>query len=163
MLRLLATVGGLAGAVTLSQFPEFSQQYLQRLSGAVDEMHTVVLAYDNDAAQAGLGRQEYVNQMAQNEVFAPTARSMAQNIHRYERLSNNYDVLKDASPIGRLTQPWHFADTELVGRTLDDFKPAVPVTADGFISAGVGYGLGWLAVMGLIALVRLPFRKRSVA
>ena len=30
----------IAGAIALSQFPEFSQQYLQRLAGAVDELRT---------------------------------------------------------------------------------------------------------------------------
>ena len=38
MIRTLTLAGALAGAVSLSQFPEFSQQYLQRLSGAVDEL-----------------------------------------------------------------------------------------------------------------------------
>ena len=36
ILRVLAVAAGLAGAGTLSQFPEFSQQYVQRLGGAVD-------------------------------------------------------------------------------------------------------------------------------
>lgn len=37
--RVLALAGGLSGAVGLSQFPEFSQQYLQRLAGQVDALN----------------------------------------------------------------------------------------------------------------------------
>jgi len=43
-MRILATAGGIAGAVALSQFPEFSQQYVQRLSGATDELRAVTVA-----------------------------------------------------------------------------------------------------------------------
>ncbi|MBU0778826.1 MAG: DUF2937 family protein, partial [Alphaproteobacteria bacterium] len=35
MIRALALIGGLAGGAALSQYPEFSQQYLQRLAGQV--------------------------------------------------------------------------------------------------------------------------------
>ena len=41
-MRAIAVAGGLAGAAGLSQFPEFSQQYVQRLGGAVDELTAVV-------------------------------------------------------------------------------------------------------------------------
>ena len=163
MLRLLATIGGLTGALALSQFPEFSQQYLQRLSGAVDEMQVVVSSYDSDAAEVGLEREEYVNQMAQDDVFAPTAKTIANNINRYERLNDQYDALKNASPLGRLAQPWRFSDVELVERTWDEFKPAVPVTADGFIAAGIGYVGGWALITVLVALLRAPFRRRRRA
>ena len=53
MIRTLTLAGALAGAVSLSQFPEFSQQYLQRLSGAVDELRGLVLAFDATAGAAG--------------------------------------------------------------------------------------------------------------
>ena len=58
MLKILTLAGGVAGAVALSQFPEFSQQYLQRLSGAVDELRTQVVAFDTLATAAGITREE---------------------------------------------------------------------------------------------------------
>ena len=58
MIRLLAFIGGLGGAVSLSQFPEFSQQYLQRLAGAVDELQVIVETFDADAKGANLTRDE---------------------------------------------------------------------------------------------------------
>ena len=43
---------GLAGALTLSQAPEFAQQYRQRLGGALDELRRVVADFDADAAKS---------------------------------------------------------------------------------------------------------------
>ena len=54
--RTLALFGGIAGSVSLSQFPEFSQQYLQRLGGAVDELSATVEAVDKSAAETGATR-----------------------------------------------------------------------------------------------------------
>ncbi|MEM6728480.1 MAG: DUF2937 family protein, partial [Pseudomonadota bacterium] len=38
ILRIFALIFGLSGAASLSQFPEFAQQYLQRLAGKVDQL-----------------------------------------------------------------------------------------------------------------------------
>ena len=46
MRRMLATIGGLGLAVTMSQFPEYAQQYTQRLGGAVDELRVVTEDFD---------------------------------------------------------------------------------------------------------------------
>ena len=42
-------IGGLTGAAGLSQLPEFSQQYLQRLAGQVDELTRQVVEFDQTA------------------------------------------------------------------------------------------------------------------
>jgi hypothetical protein len=38
MRRSLSLLGGLGLGLALSQFPEYAQQYTQRLGGAVDEL-----------------------------------------------------------------------------------------------------------------------------
>lgn len=58
MLRqLIAGIGGLGLAVTLSQFPEYAQQYTQRLGGAVDELRVITEDFDRAADASGLDRQ----------------------------------------------------------------------------------------------------------
>ena len=64
LVRAITLAGGLTGAAGLSQFPEFSQQYIQRLSGAVDELSRVVAEFDADAAALGLSRGEALDQLA---------------------------------------------------------------------------------------------------
>ncbi|MEM9851772.1 MAG: DUF2937 family protein, partial [Pseudomonadota bacterium] len=46
--------GGCAMLCATSQFPEFSQQYVQRLGGAVDELRRVAADFDASARAAGL-------------------------------------------------------------------------------------------------------------
>ena len=53
MLKFLAIAGGLAGAAGLSQYPEFSQQYTQRLGGQVDALSEVVADFEASAMRCG--------------------------------------------------------------------------------------------------------------
>jgi len=150
MIRILALAGGLAGAVALSQFPEFSQQYMQRLAGAVDELRGVVLAFDRTASGVGLTRQEALARMTGDDFQDGLRATMAGSIARYERLGADLAVLQGRGALERLSHPLSFADMDLARRTWADFRPAVPVTGDGLICAGIGFAGGWLGI-GLIA------------
>ena len=162
LLRVLTMVGGLSGAVGLSQFPEFSQQYLQRLSGAVDELRIVATGFDISAKAAGLTRDEALAQMQRGTEFQTSLRDNLQtSLTRFDRLSADYDTLSGKTALQRLAQPWRFADADLARRTWDDYKPAVPVTTDGLICAGIGFLVGWGLISALAALLRRPFRRRA--
>ena len=56
-----------------------------------------------------------------------------------------------------------FADPETFAATWADFRPAMPVTVDGAITAGIGFVGGWGAVKLLLALLLWPFRRRRLA
>ena len=56
MRRAVASIGGLGLALALSQFPEYAQQYTQRLGGAVDELRVITEEFDRAASAGGLGR-----------------------------------------------------------------------------------------------------------
>ena len=58
MRRTLSLFGGLALGLALSQFPEYAQQYTQRLGGAVDELRAVTRQFDAAATAAGLSREQ---------------------------------------------------------------------------------------------------------
>ena len=55
--KLVKISGGVGLGVLLSQFPEYSQQYVQRLGGAVDELKTVVSDFDTSAQATGSTRE----------------------------------------------------------------------------------------------------------
>lgn len=160
MIRILAMLAGLSGALTLSQFPEFSQQYLQRLSGAVNELKIVVTGFDVAAAASGRTRQEALEAMQASGFDADLKATLANSIRRHERLSGDLAALRAAGPLERLAQPWNMADAELVKATWEDYKPAVPTTSEGAISAGIGYLAGWGIVTGGLGLLLSPFRRR---
>ncbi len=161
MIRMLTMAGGIAGAVGLSQFPEFSQQYLQRLSGAVDELRGITVAFDLSARVAGMTREQALARIGGSQFEDDLRRNIGGNIKRYERLNADYQALSGTEPLARLVQAWRIRDTELASRTWDDFRPAVPATTDGLICAGIGFAGGWLLVSLLLGLFLRPFRRRA--
>ncbi len=159
MIRALTVAGGLAGAVGLSQFPEFSQQYLQRLSGARAELMVIAKGFDFTAQAAGYSRDEALGKMGGSEFQNDLRDQMAGNLARFDRLDAAYSSLKQTEPLMRLTQLWHFRDTDLVQDTWEEFRPAVPVTADGLICAGIGFVGGWLMLSLVLGLITMPLRR----
>lgn len=158
MLRILALLGGLTGAAGLSQFPEFAQQYTQRLAGKVEELTRFVAEFDADAAAVGVSREQALIDLAQGgAIGAERAQTMVTTIERQARLSQALDDLRDATPYQRAMQANAFTDAELARGTLSDFKPAVPLTLEGGSFAGIGFLGGFGAIAGLGWL----FRRRT--
>ena len=160
MWRLLAILGGVSGAVALSQFPEFSQQYLQRLAGKVDALSAVVADFDATAARNGLTRAAALAELSGSTFNLDHQADLRVTFAQAARLSDNLATLRAAAPLARLLMPQRLGDTETLQATWADFKPAIPTTPDGAITAGIGYVGGW-ALVGLICkLVAWPFRRR---
>lgn len=159
-MRSLALAGGLAGALALSQYPEFSQQYVQRLSGAVDELRGVTIAFDAAARLGGLSREEALRELRGSSFGDQFSDDMRARLYRYERLNADYQALAPATPLGRLAQVWRLRDSDLVRRTWDAYQPAVPVTGDGLIASAIGFLGGWGLVSGLGALLFGRRRRR---
>lgn len=63
IVRTLTLVAALSAGAATSQFPEFSQQYAQRLGGAVDALAEVVADFDASAQAEGLTRTQALEQM----------------------------------------------------------------------------------------------------
>lgn len=143
--RTLALALGLAGAVTLSQGPEFVQQYRQRLGGAVDELRRVVARFDADAAATGRTREAAIEQLRANpdDLASAQGAAMRDHVARLGRLEDQRDRLAEAGPFRRLAVYLAGPDLEVSRAAFRDFEPAVPVTAEGFASAGAGFVLLW--------------------
>lgn len=159
MIRALCLIGGLTGAAGLSQFPEFSQQYLQRLAGQVDELTRQVVDFDQTALAEGLGREEMLQTMAETPVVASQEAMWRRTFARHARLSENLMVLRAATPMARLTLPHRMADPATVQAVWADFTPAVPLSAAGMTSAGAGFVGGWASFAAFLAVLTLPFRR----
>ncbi len=159
--RALMLAGGLTGAAGLSQFPEFSQQYVQRLGGAVDELRRFVDGFDADATAVGLSRDAALADLWQGSAIgAQRAETMAGVIVRFERLSADLATLRSAGPFTRAYRARSLGDAEIAGAAWDEFKPALPLTFEGGVFAGAGF-LGGLGIMAAaLALLKMPFRRR---
>ena len=165
--RGLVWAAGLGGAVGLSQFPEFSQQYLQRLGGTVDELSRVVEQFDQDAADLDLTRDQALSQLAQGGDFgAARADSMADNIQRLDRLQGDLASLQGAGPFTRASLVTHMSDTDIARKTLDAYKPAVPATFEGGSFAAIGFALGSILlklVLSFLGRIGGLFRRNRPA
>lgn len=153
-MRLLALAAGLAGAGTLAQFPEASQHYVQRLAGAVDELSIVVEDFDRSAQSAGLTRNEALAELSGSAFLSARNADMTRTITRYEALSSDLTLLREAGAVERALLLPARLDTEIGRRAMQDFRPALPLTASGAGFAGAGFlgGYGLLALlMGLVA------------
>lgn len=160
MWRVLAMIGGVSGAAGLSQFPEFSQQYLQRLAGKVDALAAVVADFDASATRNNLTRDQALAELAGTPFLIDRQADMRRNVADHKRLSDDLTRLRDATPLERLTMPQRLGDAETLAAAWADFRPAIPATVDGAVSAGVGYMAGWGLLAGLWALLAWPFRRR---
>jgi len=159
MIKTLSLIAGLGGAVTLSQAPAFSQQYLQRLAGQVDALSTV-----RSALAAGLGREEALQQMTGSDFLVARQADMRSTFARHARLADNLTVLRAATPLARLALPHRFADTATLSNTWSDFSPSMPLTSAGAVASAAGGVTGWAAAYGLLSLLSAPFRRsRKVA
>ncbi len=156
-MKFLALAAGLAAAGALAQFPEVSQQYIQRLSGAVEELAVVVEDFDNSAQAAGLTRADALAELSGTAFLNARSADMMRTIQRYEALSADLTILQTASPVERLLLMPARLDSEIGARAMQDFVPAIPVTATGLTFAGIGFGAGYVLLLGLGGL----FRRRS--
>ncbi len=159
--RALMLAGGLVGAAGLSQFPEFSQQYVQRLGGAVDELRRFVDDFDADAAEVGLGRDAALVDLGQGgPMGVKRAETMEGVIARFDRMSADLTALRSAGPFTRAYRARDLSDAEIASAAWAEFKPALPLTFEGAVFGGTGF-LGGLGIMAaVLALLKMPFRRR---
>lgn len=154
MFRRTASLAfGIVAAAALSQGPEFSQQYLQRLGGQIDEVDAQVAALDERASEAGLERGEYVRRFLDNpdRVIAREGDYMVSVLARHTVLHAAYDAIVVAPPWKR---PWRMMQHYLpdtTRATFAAFRPAAPLTVDGLAYAGAGFLAGWLGTTLLLA------------
>jgi hypothetical protein len=160
MRRMIAGIGGVGLALVLSQFPEYAQQYTQRLGGAVDELRVITEDFDRAAVAGGLDRQAALERYnASNDDFlAGRGSSMTATFQRYDQLSSTLDRIEDAGPVERFQSLPAYLDTDIGQRTLENYQPAIPVTMEGILYAGGGFVLGYLVLSGLWRFLSLPFK-----
>ncbi|GGB29772.1 DUF2937 family protein [Allosediminivita pacifica] len=150
IVRVLALVGGLTGAAGLSQFPEYSQQYMQRLGGAVDELGRSVQRLESDARRVGLTPAEYLAALSgEGDLAAKQAGNLRADLARYDRLRADLRALEGAGPFMRAKLATHLGDRQIATRAFDAYKPAMPLTFEGAVFAGTGFLAGW-AVLGFV-------------
>lgn len=160
--RLVCIVGALLGGMTLSQAPEYTQQYAQRLAGAVDELSAIIARFDADAASFGLTRQQGLERYAASpdDLLTERGLSMQAVFDRHARLSTQLAELRAAPPLARSFEVAQYFDTDVGAAALEDFRPALPLTAEGLAHTAVGLVAGFALFWLLATATAAPFRRR---
>ena len=142
-------------AIALSQFPAFSDQYVQRLGGQVDALSRVATEFDASAQAAGLSRDQALADLSGSAFRDAHQSNMREVFNRLDRARADLQLLRIAGPLERMLLPHRLRDTEILAATWGDFRPAVPVPVAGLWAGGIGLVLGWM----LTALAGLVFRR----
>jgi len=162
--RLALAIGLLCGLIG-TQWPEFSQQYRQRLGGALDELRRIVEAFDAEAASRSLTPAEGIARLKDNA--DPLARERGADIEndiaREARLERAIAEMKDAGPLDRLVVMAGDFDPVVAGETLRSFEPAVPVTSESAVVGGLALVFGWGATHLCAWPIRRGWRARRTA
>ena len=159
ILRALILAGGVLGGAAASQFPEFSQQYTQRLGGAVDALAEVVADFDASARAEGLSREAALEQMVGTDFIERRQKDMRRTFVRHARLSADLAVLQGASPFMRAYHARRFSDGDVGRAALDAFRPALPLSFEGAVFAGTGFLAGSVAMWAALRLFLWPFGR----
>jgi hypothetical protein len=158
--KALCLAGAFMGGGSLSQYPEFAQQYTQRLAGQVDALGQVVADFDRSALAASLTRTQALDQLTGTEFLVARQADMHQTFARHTVLSTTLTDLREASAMERVMLIHRLTDTQTLQNTWADFQPAIPVTAAGAVTAGAGFLGGWSIVATFLSLMRTLFRRR---
>lgn len=163
--RTITLTAAVVCGIVTSQVPEYTQQYRQRLGGAVDELRAVVASFDGDAQRVGYSRTQAIAALARAEDPFPRerARSMQETIDRYERLSRQQAEFRTAGPFQRVVVLAQDFDPKLAENAWADFEPAVPTTVEGAVAAGIGAVFGVVLVGFLGLFVGGRRRRRAEA
>jgi len=165
IIRTLTFAGALASGAGLSQFPEYSQQYQQRLAGAVDEMRGVVARFDDSLASVGQTREQVFTQDPASDLEGQLVQDGKDNIARLTFLETALARVRSGSIMDQLFASPVVADSQVAKAAWADFKPALPLTVVGLALAGIGFIGGWVlfaVVLGLLGLGFAALRRRRV-
>ena len=158
LIRRLALAIGLLFALAGSQAPEFAQQYRQRLGGAIDELDRAIAQFDAEAASQSLTRAQGIERLEANADALARQRgeAIAQDEARAARLERQQEAFRTGGPLVRLAALIENFDSTTADNAVRDYVPAVPITTESFVIAGIALLLGW----GATHLCAWPIRRR---
>ena len=159
MNSLVKLTGGILAGAALSQFPEYSAQYVQRMGGALDELTTVVVDFDTSASASGYTREQGLTVMTGSDFLEARQADMNRTFDRFDKLSSDYSRLENANAFSRLAYVARMRDVEIANGTTKDFKPAVPLTLEGAGFVGIGFLMGYGLFAGLLRMIRRPRKQ----
>jgi len=159
--RTMSFILILVGGAVFSQAPEFTQQYRQRLGGALDELQAIVSAFEAQAAQFGLDRQAALKTYAasQSPFLVGQGETMRSTLSRYDTLLLQQAELAREPVVTRPLVLLRHVDLQIARNAWRDFIPAVPIDLAGLVWSLAGCLSGWAMSSGLYLFSKRPVRR----
>jgi hypothetical protein len=161
IVRIIAFGLGIFGGIVASQGPEYSQQYRQRLGGAIDELQRVIARFNADASANNETQEAAIARLRSNpdDLVNRQGVAMQANVERLGRLQPHREAMMQAGPFARIALMLRDGDRDVMEAAYRDFEPAVPVTEEGLLSTAIGFIVVWGGVLLLAGFIR-SFRRR---
>ncbi|MEZ5920572.1 MAG: DUF2937 family protein [Parvularculaceae bacterium] len=142
--RLIALIVGAAAAVGASQGPGFTLQYMQNLAGRIDELRPIVEDFDAKISGYGYTREAALAEChSSSGLLEALCSTYETTVMRYDELLAHQNELKATSEYMRPLLLARTYKRDIAQSVYDEFKPAMPVTAEGFAYGGGGFLAGW--------------------
>ncbi len=162
--KAIRALAALAGAMLLSQFPAFYDQYLQRLGGRLDQARIEIARIEDAARQERLSVGAYIAVFLGDEK-SPVRRQghvMEARINELEDLEAAFAALRDAATAARPMRFAEHAENDTARAAWEDFQPALPLGTEGMTYGLIGMLGGLLgASMGERAVTAARRRRRT--
>lgn len=164
VIRIIAFGLGILGGIAASQGPEYSQQYRQRLGGAIDELQRVIEKFNTDAQANGETQESAIARLRSNPDDLVNRQGVAiqGNVERLGRLRTHREAMMQAGPFARIALMLRDGDLDVMEAAYRDFEPAMPVTEEGVLSAAAGFVSVWGGLLLLAGFLRSLFRRPRV-
>lgn len=137
--NLGSAVAGAGGGMGLSQAPAFTQAYLQRLGGHLDEARRTL-----DLVERGI--------LVPELTAAERNQAVAGFADRVAELEATYASIAEAAPLMQPILVMRHGDSEIARRAWEAFTPAVPIDTPSLIWTGIGV----LAALVIYELFKSP-------
>ena len=122
MIGFLRLAVAVCCAIVLSQFPAFSDQYVQRLGGQVDALSRVAEEFDISAQAAGLTRDQAFADLGGSTFRDAHRDNMRDVFTRLDRTRGDLQMLRIAGPLERMLLPHRLRDPETLAAAWGEFR-----------------------------------------
>ncbi len=161
----MTNVPGIVGAVIfgigMSQVPTFTDEYMQRLGGTVDELRIITEEFDRTAASQNMTRNQALMAYPDGFFLGIRVDELPDTFVRYEQLSEDFEVLANADTLKRFTSFLRMTDNRLVNATWNAHTLAVPTSTDGFVFALIGAMGGFFGITHISGMISRRRKKAA--
>lgn len=161
--KLINGIVSVLGAAFTSQFPAFFQQYQQRLGGSLDQAKVAVQRVEQVAQALGMTVDKMVERfmLSRDVAYQSLGAINIQALEDLARLEKADTALSEATGADKFLQFMSHFDPFVAEGAWRTFEPAVPLTTEALIYAGIGMVLGIFFLASIEFILRGGWRRMA--